>query len=40
VIFSEFSFDSLPRGDSANVVDSSFIQELSKNGFIDAVWKK
>jgi NitT/TauT family transport system substrate-binding protein len=26
--------------DPANVVDSSFIQELDKNGFIDAVWKK
>jgi hypothetical protein len=22
------------------VVDSSFIQELHENGFIDAVWKK
>jgi NitT/TauT family transport system substrate-binding protein len=26
--------------DPANVVDSSFIQELEKTGFIDAVWKK
>jgi NitT/TauT family transport system substrate-binding protein len=26
--------------DPANVVDSSFIQELDKSGFIDAVWKK
>jgi ABC-type nitrate/sulfonate/bicarbonate transport system substrate-binding protein len=26
--------------DAANVVDSSFIQELEKSGFIDAVWKK
>jgi NitT/TauT family transport system substrate-binding protein len=26
--------------DPANVVDSSFIQELDKTGFIDAVWKK
>lgn len=26
--------------DSNAVVDSSFIQELDKNGFIDAVWKK
>jgi ABC-type nitrate/sulfonate/bicarbonate transport system substrate-binding protein len=26
--------------DPANVVDSSFIQELDKAGFIDAVWKK
>ena len=26
--------------DPANVVDSSFIQELEKSGFIDAVWKK
>jgi ABC-type nitrate/sulfonate/bicarbonate transport system substrate-binding protein len=26
--------------DPASVVDSSFIQELEKNGFIDAVWKK
>jgi hypothetical protein len=25
---------------SAKVVDSSFIQELHENGFIDAVWKK
>ncbi len=25
--------------DPANVVDSSFIQELDKSGFIDAVWK-
>ncbi len=26
--------------DPANVVDSSFIQELDKSGFIDAVWRK
>ena len=26
--------------DPANVVDASFIQELEKTGFIDAVWKK
>jgi NitT/TauT family transport system substrate-binding protein len=26
--------------DPANVVDSSFIQELEKTGFIDSVWKK
>jgi NitT/TauT family transport system substrate-binding protein len=26
--------------DPASVVDSSFIQELDKTGFIDAVWKK
>ena len=26
--------------DPANVVDSSFIQELDKSGFIDAVWKR
>lgn len=26
--------------DPANVVDSSFIQELDKSGFIDSVWKK
>jgi NitT/TauT family transport system substrate-binding protein len=26
--------------DPANVVDSSFIQELDKSGFVDAVWKK
>jgi NitT/TauT family transport system substrate-binding protein len=26
--------------DPANVVDSSFIQELEKTGFVDAVWKK
>ena len=26
--------------DPANVVDSSFIQELEKSGFIDSVWKK
>ena len=26
--------------DPANVVDSSFIQELEKTGFIDAVWRK
>jgi NitT/TauT family transport system substrate-binding protein len=26
--------------DPASVVDSSFIQELEKNGFIDSVWKK
>jgi hypothetical protein len=26
--------------DAANVVDSSFIQELEKTGFIDSVWKK
>jgi NitT/TauT family transport system substrate-binding protein len=26
--------------DPANVVDSSFIQELEKTGFIDAVWKR
>jgi len=40
VISSRFSFYSLPRGDSVNVVDSSFILELGKNGFIDAVWEK
>jgi len=26
--------------DPANVVDSSFIQELEKSGFIDTVWRK
>ena len=26
--------------DTANVVDSSFIQELEKSGFIESVWKK
>jgi NitT/TauT family transport system substrate-binding protein len=26
--------------DPANVVDSSFIQELDKSGFVDTVWKK
>jgi len=26
--------------DPASVVDSSFIQELDRSGFIDAVWKK
>jgi len=26
--------------DPSNVVDSSFIQELDKSGFIDAVWKR
>jgi NitT/TauT family transport system substrate-binding protein len=26
--------------DPANAVDSSFIQELEKSGFVDAVWKK
>ena len=26
--------------DPANVVDSSFIQELEKSGFIDAAWKR
>jgi hypothetical protein len=40
VNFSRFSLYSLSRGDPANVVDSSFIQELSKSGFIDAVGKK
>jgi len=26
--------------DPNNVVDSSFIQELEKSGFIDTVWRK
>jgi hypothetical protein len=26
--------------DPANAVDSSFIQELEKTGFVDSVWKK
>jgi len=26
--------------DPANVLDSSFIQELEKSGFIESVWKK
>ena len=26
--------------DPANAVDSSFIHDLKKTGFIDAVWKK
>ena len=32
-----------PRGknfDPRSVVDSNFIEELEKTGFIDAVWKK
>jgi hypothetical protein len=26
--------------DPANAVDSSFIHELEKTGFVDSVWKK
>jgi hypothetical protein len=28
------------RFDPASVVDSSFMQEVEKNGFIDALWKR